>query len=319
MFRVPRFARLAATTFALGAVVAVSACSTGDPTAPEPAASGSSAAGATIVVGSFAFPESEILGEIYAQALEAGGLEVEKKFNIGPRQQTIPALRDGSINLIPEYNGNLLAFYDEKYTERTTDEVDGALDEAVKADKLRVLDSAAAEDKDAYVVTRKTATDNGLKQIGDLGKITPFKLGSNPQFGELGYGIPGLRDVYGVGTNPKDVTFVPIEDFGGPDTVKALVDDSVQVADIYTTSPALVAEDLVVLEDPKNMISSQNIIPLVSDAVYTDQLATVLNGISAQLSTADLIALRERVEGKEKTSADIAAKDWLEQKGLLTR
>ena len=245
-------------------------------------------------------------------------MKVEKKFNIGPRQQTIPALRDGSINLIPEYNGNLLAFYNEKYTERTTEEVDGALDEAVKVDKLRVLDSAAAEDKDAYVVTKKTATDKGLTQIGDLAKITPFKLGSNPQFGELGYGIPGLKDVYGVGTNPKDVTFVPIEDFGGPDTVKALVDDSVQVADIYTTSPALVAEDLVVLGDPKNMISSQNIIPLVSDAVYTDQLGEVLNGISAQLTTDDLIALRERVEGKEKTTADTAAQDWLAEKGLVT-
>ena len=319
MFRAPRFARTAATTIAIGAVIALSACSTSDPAAPAPAASGSSAAAGTIIVGSFAFPESEILGEIYAQALEASGLKVETKFNIGPRQQTIPALRDGSINLIPEYNGNLLAFYNEKYTERTTDEVDGTLDAAVKADKLRVLDSAAAEDKDAYVVTRKTATDKGVTQIGDLGKLAPFKLGANPQFGELGYGIPGLKDVYGVGTNPKDVTFVPIEDFGGPDTVKALVDDSVQVADIYTTSPALVAEDLVVLEDPKNMISSQNVIPLVSEAVYTDQLAGVLNGVSAQLTTEDLIALRERVEGKEKTSADVAAKDWLAQKGLLTR
>ena len=80
------------------------------------------------MVGSFAFPESEILGEIYAQALTAKGVEVETKFNIGPRQQTIPALRDGSINLIPEYNGNLLAFYNPEYTERTTADVDKALD-----------------------------------------------------------------------------------------------------------------------------------------------------------------------------------------------
>ena len=71
-------------------------------------ASGSAGGGAKVIVGSFAFPESEILGEIYAQALQAKGVEVETKFNIGPRQQTIPALRDGSINLIPEYNGNLL-------------------------------------------------------------------------------------------------------------------------------------------------------------------------------------------------------------------
>ncbi len=306
-----RLIRIGAATLALGLATGLSACGSSDPTA-APSASGG---GQTVIVGSFAFPESEILGEIYAQALEAKGVTVQKKFNIGPRQQTIPALKDGSINLIPEYNGNLLAYYDTEYTERTTADVDGALPDAVAADQLRVLNSSAAEDKDAYVVTRATA-DKGLTSIGDLSKIVPFKLGSNPQFGELGYGIPGLRSVYGVGTNKGDVDFVPIEDFGGPDTVKALVDDAVQVADIYTTSPAIKSEDLVVLEDPKNMISAQNVIPLVSEAVYTDQLAETLNGVSAQLTTDDLITLRDRVEGEEKASAETAAEEWLTQKGL---
>ncbi|GAA1845364.1 glycine betaine ABC transporter substrate-binding protein [Microlunatus capsulatus] len=306
-----RLLRIGAATLALGLATTLSACGSSDPTA-APSASGG---GQTVVVGSFAFPESEILGEIYAQALEAKGVTVQKKFNIGPRQQTIPALKDGSINLIPEYNGNLLAYYDTKYTERTTADVDGALPDAVAADKLRVLNSSAAEDKDAYVVTRATA-DKGLTSIGDLSKIVPFKLGSNPQFGELGYGIPGLKSVYKVGTNKGDVDFVPIEDFGGPDTVKALVDDTVQVADIYTTSPAIKSEDLVVLEDPESMISAQNVLPLVSEAVYTDQLAETLNGVSAQLTTDDLISLRDRVEGDEKASAETAAKEWLAQKGL---
>ncbi len=298
---------------ALGLSLTLAACGSDDPTAAP--AGGDD--GGTVIVGSFAFPESEILGEIYAQALEADGVEVETKFNIGPRQQTIPALQDGSINLIPEYNGNLLAYYNPDYTERTTEEVDAALVDAVAADSLQVLDSAEAEDKDAYVVTRETAEANDLTSIGDLSAIVPFALGSNPQFGELGYGIPGLKDVYGVGVNPGDVKFVPIEDFGGPDTVKALVDDTVQVADIYTTSPALVAEDLVVLEDPENMISSQNIIPLISDDIYTDEIADTLNAISAEMTTDDLIALRERVEGDEKASASTAAEDWLEEKGLL--
>ncbi|MEJ7774641.1 MAG: ABC transporter substrate-binding protein [Nocardioidaceae bacterium] len=302
--------RISAAALAVGLLVSLTACGSDDPTSP--AASGD---GDTLVVGSFAFPESEILGEIYAQALEADGFDVETKFNIGPRQQTIPALQDGSINLIPEYNGNLLAYYDEEYTERTTEEVDGALTDAVAADDLLVLDSAEAEDKDAYVVTRETAEANDLTAIGDLAAIVPFKLGANPQFGELGYGIPGLESVYGV--SASDVEFVPIEDFGGPDTVKALVDDSVQVADIYTTSPALVAEDLVVLEDPESMISSQNIIPLIAESVYSDDIAETLNAISSELTTEDLIALRDRVEGDEKASAATAAEDWLEEKGLL--
>ena len=207
--------------------------------------------------------------------------------------------------------------YNPDYTERTTEDVDGALNDAVAKDDLRVLDSAEAEDKDAYVVTRDTAEANDLVSIGDLSALVPFSLGSNPQFGELGYGIPGLASVYGVGTSQGDVTFVPIEDFGGPDTVKALVDDTVQVADIYTTSPALTAEDLVVLEDPENMISSQNVVPLIAEGVYSDDIAETLNAISAQLTTDDLIALRDRVEGDEKVSASSAAEDWLKEKGLI--
>ncbi|MEO5852799.1 MAG: ABC transporter substrate-binding protein [Nocardioides sp.] len=313
-----RPARMGAVTLSIALAASLAACGSSDPTTTTaPGGEGGGGGGGTVVVGSFAFPESEILGEIYAQALEAKGVDVETKFNIGPRQQTIPALQDGSINLIPEYNGNLLAYYDEAYTERTTEEVDGALTDAVAADDLRVLDSAEAEDKDAYVVTRKTAEDNDLTSIGDLSALVPFKLGSNPQFGELGYGIPGLKSVYGVGTSPGDVEFVPIEDFGGPDTVKALVDDSVQVADIYTTSPALVAEDLVVLEDPESMISSQNIVPLLADSIYTEEIGTILNDISAEMTTDDLIALRDRVEGDEKASAATAAKDWLTEKGLI--
>ncbi len=311
-----RSARVVTTAIALGLITTLAACGSNDPTAPAEPAGSASGGGTTVVVGSFAFPESEILGEIYAQGLTAKGVTVQTKFNIGPRQQTIPALRDGSINLIPEYNGNLLAYYNPEYTERTTEDVDKALVTAVAADKLRVLDSAAAEDKDAYVVTKATA-DKGIAAIGDLSKIVPFKLGANPQFGELGYGIPGLKSVYKVGADAKDVSFVPIEDFGGPDTVKALVDDSVQVADIYTTSPALVENNLVVLEDPENMISSQNIVPLVAESAYSDQLGETLNAISAKLTTEGLIALRDRVEGGEKASAATAAKEWLEENSLV--
>ena len=313
MFTAQKKGRLALSVIAAGAMVALAGCSSADPTAPANDAD----SGGTVVVGSFAFPESEILGEIYAQALENAGFDVDTQFNIGPRQQTIPALQDGSINVMPEYNGNLLAHYNTEYTERTTEDVDAALVDAVAADNLQILDSAAAEDKDAYVVTRETAEANGLTSIGDLSKIVPFSLGSNPQFAELGYGLPGLASVYGVGTTQSDVTFVPIEDFGGPDTVAALVDGTVQVADIYTTSPAIATEDLVVLEDPENLISAQNVIPLVANSIYSQKLADVLNAISAELTTEDLIALRTRVEGDEKASAATAAEDWLNEKGLL--
>jgi osmoprotectant transport system substrate-binding protein len=309
MFAAQRTARITTAVIAAGALVALAGCATSDPTGSSAA---DSADGTKIVVGSFAFPESEILGNIYALALENAGYEVETKFNLGPRQTTIPALEDGSISLMPEYNGNLLFFYDTENTARSTAEVDAAL-ETIVPDGFQVLTSSPAEDKDAYVVTQELAEKEGLVSIGDLKKIEPFALGASPQIAELPYGIPGLKSVY----NITDVTFVPIEDFGGPDTVKALVDNAVQVADIFTTSPDLVAKKLLVLEDPENLIAAQNVLPLLNSKIYSEKLAKVLDQISAALTTEDLIALRDRVEGSEKAQAAVAAKDWLTEKGLL--
>ncbi|TQO19685.1 osmoprotectant transport system substrate-binding protein [Rhodoglobus vestalii] len=301
--------RVAIAVVAAGAMVALAGCATSDPTG---ASSEDSGDGTKIVVGSFAFPESEILGNIYALALENAGYEVETKFNLGPRQTTIPALEDGSISLMPEYNGNLLFFYDTENTARSTAEVDAELETTVP-EGFRVLTSSPAEDKDAYVVTQELAEKEGLVSIGDLKKIEPFALGASPQIAELPYGIPGLKSVYGI----TDVTFVPIEDFGGPDTVKALVDNAVQVADIFTTSPDLVAKKLLVLEDPENLIAAQNVVPLLNSDIYSEKLAKVLDEVSAALTTEDLIALRDRVEGSEKAQARTAAEDWLMEKGLL--
>ena len=297
---------------AAASLVVLAGCAAEDPTEAPQDDNVAAEESTTVVVGSFAFPESEILGNMYALALENAGFEVETQFNLGPRQTTIPALEDGSIDLMPEYNGNLLFFYDTENQARSTEEVDAELATTVP-EGFQVLDSSPAQDKDAYVVTQAKADEFDLVTIGDLSKLEPFSLGANPQFAELLYGLPGLASVYGV----EDVTFVPIEDFGGPDTVKALVDDAVQVADIYTTSPALTAENLVVLDDPENLIAAQNVIPLLNSNIYSDELAAVLNEISAALSTEDLIELRTRVEGDEKAQASTAAQDWLEAEGLL--
>jgi len=309
MFTAQKKARVVVSTVAMGAIVALAGCATADPTGPATPAEGS---GDTITVGSFSFPESEILAEIYAIALEEAGFDVDTALGLGPRQATIPALEDGSIDLMPEYNGNLLFHYDTENEARSTEDVDGALADIVP-DGFQVLDSSPAEDKDAYVVTRATADEFSLVEIGDLSALEPFTLGAYPQFSELGFGLPGLASDYGV----SDVTLLPIEDFGGPDTVRALVDDAVQVANIFTTSPAIAAEDLVVLEDPMNLIAAQNVLPLLNSDVYTDELADVLNEISAALSTEDLIGLRDRVEGDEKTQASVAARDWLVENGLI--
>ena len=289
------------------AVMALSACASSNPAG----SAGSSGAGsAAIVVGSQQYYSNEIIAELYAQALEASDYSVERQYQIGQREVYLPEMAAGRIDLLPEYNGNLLQYYDKAAQAAPPAEVTAALAD-VLPDGLRALDHAEATDQDSYTVTRTTAEQYGLSTIGDLTKLPqPVSVAANSEFATRPYGIPGLLTVYGV-----EATLVPIEDSGSALTVKALVDGKVQVADIYTASPAIKTNDLVSLADPKSLILPQNVVPIVSDAVDTNA-AEVINKVTAELSMADLIALNDRSVTEQLTSARIAA-DWLADKGLI--
>lgn len=287
---------------AAAAALVLAACG-GDPTEGD---------SDTITVGSAAFNENEVIAEIYAQALEAEGLDVQRQMQIGAREAYIPALENGEIDLIPEYTGNLLLYFDTESTATTAEEVDDALDDALP-EKLETLEESPAENKDSYNVTSELSESEDITSIGDLAKLGTVRVGGNPEFETRSYGVPGLKKVYGV----EDVTFVPISDSGGPATVKALVDDDVDVANIYSTTPSIVANDLVTLEDPENLIAAQNVVPLINEDKASDQVEDVLDAVSAELTTDDLLALNERVDGDEKASPATAAKEWLEDKGLI--
>lgn len=127
------------------------------------------AAGATIKVGSANFPENVVLAEIYAEALKGAGAKVSTQLNIGAREKYIPAIEDGSIDLLPEYNGTLLQYFDKGAAATTPDAVFAALQKATPA-KLMVLNQSDAQDSDAIVVTQDTATKYNLKTIADLAK-----------------------------------------------------------------------------------------------------------------------------------------------------
>lgn len=289
-----------ALVLAVGA--SLTACA-GDPTKQAPGGGGDSG---TITVGSAAFPESEIIAEIYAQALEAEGITVRKQLNIGAREVYIPALKNGEIDLIPEYTGNLLTYLDPKATATAPAEVTAALVKAVP-DDLGVLSPAPAEDKDSLNVTAAFAKEHGLKTIGDLAKIDGLRLAANPEFKQRAYGIPGLEKVYGI----KGIEFTPISDGGGPATVKALVSGKVDVADIYSTTPSIRANKLVTLEDPKNLIAAQNVVPLIRKDKVTDDVVRALDAVSAALTTDQLLALNEANQGDDKKAPAVLAKEWL--------
>ena len=292
-----------ATVAALG--LALTACG-GDPTEGEKSASD------TITVGSAAFPENEIIAEIYIQALEAKGVKVKKKLNIGAREVYIPALEKGEIDLLPEYSGNLLGYVKKNATETSPEGIEDALEDALPQG-LEVLDAAPAEDKDSLNVTSEFAAKNNLKTIADLKGVDGLKLGANPEFSERPYGIPGLEKVYGI----TGITFVAIPDSGGPKTLKSLLNGDIDVADIYSTTPSITANKLVTLEDPENLIAAQNVIPLINKDKASDTVEDALDAVSEKLTTEDLLALNAENQGSDKTAPAVLAKKWLTEKGLI--
>ncbi len=297
----------------LSLALALSACG-GSPLAPESsAAGGASGSDSPVVVASANFPENAIIAEIYAGALNAAGVEATTKLNIGAREVYIKAIEDGSVDVVPDYSGNLLGFVDSANTVTDPAGILAALPDKLPSG-LSVLDAAQAEDKDALVVTAETAAKYGdLKSIEDLAKVCgELTFGAPPEFKTRPYGLPGLEKIY----NCVPKTFTPISDGGGPLTVKALLNNEIQVADIFTTSPDIPANKLVVLEDPLHNWLAQQVLPLVKTDRINDDAKKALNGVSAQLTTEDLISLRDEVEGTKKMEPAAAAAQWLKDKGI---
>ncbi|OUZ07758.1 glycine/betaine ABC transporter [Aeromicrobium sp. PE09-221] len=290
---------------AAAAALALTACS-------DPSSSGDGSGGDTVRIGSAAFPESEIIAEVYAQALEAEDFSVERRMQIGAREVYLPALENGELDVLPEYTGNLLSYVDTETTATSPEDIETELPDALP-DGLEVLDPAPAENKDSLNVTQEFASENDLESIADLADIDGLRLAANPEFAERSYGIPGLERVYGI----TGVDFTPINDGGGPATLSALLDGTVDVADIYSTTPSIVENDLVTLEDPENMIAAQNVVPVISSDTVSDEAIEVLNRVSAELTTEDLIEMNTRSSGDEKAAPATIAKDWLEDKGLI--
>lgn len=302
-------AAASAGVIALGAA----ACSSSDPLAEDGEGSGGSDAGGgsdgSVVVGSQQYYSNEIIAELYAQVLEDAGLTVDRQFQIGQREVYMPEIESGAIGLFPEYLGNLMQFLDEEAATGTAEQLQEALSGALP-EGVSALPHAEATDQDSYTTTSDFASENSLAAIGDLADVDGLKIAANPEFAERPYGPDGVQEAYGV-----SIEVVPVSDSGGPLTLQALLDGSVQVADIYTADPAIAANDLVTLEDPESLILPQNVVPIAS-AKIDDAAAEAIAAISEQLTTEELIALNTRSVDEQADSATIAA-DWLSEKGIV--
>lgn len=259
----------------------------------------------TVVVGSQAYYSNEIIAEIYAQALENAGIQVERQFQIGQRDAYIPLLESGEVSLFPEYSGNLLQYFDPETTAKSADDVYAALPDALPAG-LEVLDQSSATDQDSYTVTKAFADQYNLTTIADLANVdVPLTLGGNAELAERPYGPTGLKDTYGV-----DVAFSAT----GDTTVEDLVAGTINVANVYTADPRIQTDDLVVLEDPDSLFLASNVVPIVNSDVASE-VADVINAVQAKLTPAGLVALNVQSTEDQLSSADIATQ-WLQDNGL---
>ncbi|MFF7352681.1 MULTISPECIES: ABC transporter substrate-binding protein [Streptomyces] len=303
-----------AAVVALAAATALLAgCSSKGDNSGNPLTDDSKASGDTVVVGSNNFPESTLLADIYGEALKAKGIKVTYKPNIGSRETTYGLIKNGSLSVLPEYNGALLAYLDKNAKPKSADATTTAI-EAKLDSKLTLLKPAAAQSKDSVTVNAATAKKYHLTEkssIGDLKDVAKdLVIGASPEFQARQQGLVGLKSVYGL----EFKSFRAL-DAGGPLTQAALKKDAVQAADLFTTDSTISKEKFVVLQDPKNLFGFENVQPLVYKGALSKKGAAALDAVSAKLDTATLLQLDTQVQAQNKDPLDVA-RAWLKSAGL---
>jgi osmoprotectant transport system substrate-binding protein len=293
----------------LSAVMLVAACSEqGDP-APAPVPDNA------IRVGSFDFSESRVLAAIYAGAMRGRGYEVVRVSDGATREIMQPALRQDLVDLLPEYLGTGLNFATlgdavPKAAARAHDR----LSEALSDDGIEVLDYSQAEDVNEFVVSATTAEELGLETISDLHDVADeLVFGGPPECMARETCLLGLEDVYDL----EFESFVSL-DPGGPLTESALSGGEVDVAVMFSTSPALSDPGYVALKDDRRLQPPENVVPVVRTSTIKDNegVDDVIDLVSARLTTADLRRLNELVDSGTLTVTE-AAERWLEEDEML--
>ena len=291
----------------VGAAVALSGCASSNPLATESSASG----GGQLVVGSQDYYSNEVIAEIYAQALEDAGYSVQRDFRIGQREVYLPEIEAGKIDVFPEYIGSLDQALNKSAKGGTPDAVYQDLT-SVLPEGLKVLKPAEAADQNSWTVTEAFAKKYNLTDIASLKNVTePIIVGGNSELETRPYGPTALKDKYGVTT----AGFKAVEDSGGPLTVKALVDNEIQLANIYTADPNIKSNHLVALADPDGLFFPDNVAPVVSKKVDA-KAAAVLDKVDAKLSQSVLVELNSQSVNEKKSAKDIA-KAWLAETGIV--
>lgn len=289
-----RRAAKAAFAIALGvAIVLGGAVAAGAPAAQSQTA--------PIIVGTKNFPEQYVLGQLYKQALEAQGFEVQYRENIGSTELIDTALRSGKVTLYPEYTGIMLSVtFKRKSLPRTAAGTYSLAKRLYERRGQTLLRQTPFQDRDELAVLRRTANRYGLRTVGDLKKVPDLSIAAFPEWESRWTGQIGR--LYGV----RGFEFVPL---AGISAYTLLDRGQVEAAGIFTTDPQLVSSRYVVLAEPKNMFGFQHVAPVVSKrlvAQYGTKFTSTLNRVSALLTEKAMIAMNKAVAIDKKPAARVA-------------
>lgn len=266
-----------------------------------------------IVIGSFDFPESEVLGELYRLALEAQGFAVVHRARIGDRTEVNDLMRSGEVDLVPEYVGSALEVT--FGIEPSNDLADSfrKLADAWLSEGFLVMLPAPAQSQNGFAMTEARADELGVSAISDLAGVADMlAFGGPPECPERPRCLAGLEAVYGL-TFGRVVTL----DAGGPATIQALEDGTIDVGLVFTSDPAIEAGALTLLEDDRALQPVESIVPVLSaDAAdrFGDELLAVIDEVSAVLEQRALVQLNRSVANGR--SPGQAAAEWLRVNGF---
>ena len=315
--RTPRIGVAAvAIATALAACGSSSSSSTTKTTNPTPpaAATGPGAGKPAVVIGDKNFTEEYVLGDLYAQALQAKGYEVTLKPNIGSSEITWKALVSGQIEMYPEYTGTLLtAIAQETTPPKSASQAYTQAKAYAEKHGFTLLNQTPFYDSDAIGALKSYVTKNGLTTIADLKKLgRAVKLGGAPEFATRFEGLVGLKQQYGI-----DPTFTPLA-IGL--TYKALDTGQVQTSDVFTTDPQLGSGKYVLLTDPKHEFGYQNVALIIKKSVLAAEgpaFAQTVNAVSALLTTKAIISMNAAVALNKQALAEFYNSPLAERLSLI--
>jgi osmoprotectant transport system substrate-binding protein len=307
-------ALLAVAALSIGLAACGSSSSTSS-SSSESSSSGQPGAGKpAVTIGDKNFPEENILGQLYAQALQAKGYKINLKSEIGSSEIIYKALTSGKIDMYPEYTGVFLSAVAEQTKLPTSAEQAYEQAKAFAESKgYAMLEYTPFYDSDALAVSPSFASKNpSLKSIEELKPLgKKVTLGAPPEFATRFEGLLGLKKEYGV-----DPTFKPI---AIELSYKALESGQVDTQDVFTTDGQLLGGKFKLLEDPKHVFGFQNVAPIVKKSVLSAEgpaFEETVNKVS-KLLTIPAIQQMNKAVSVEKQAPKAVAEQFLKANGQI--